>query len=146
MPSEAIVTLLAFSPLKASTVHVDTSCHLNFWMTATAAHGHVAAWIMLSHCKVWGRPATIGTGGEGRRRSRRVALGRQAESQRDWQDASIAAAVSAGPEGWPREVKQAPVRGSGKHAIVRSSPEEFPENHEALRTPREQAEICAALT
>ena len=51
MQSEPIVTSLAFSPLKASTVRVVTTCHFSFGMTATATHSQVAGGIMLGDCK-----------------------------------------------------------------------------------------------
>ena len=47
MPSEPIVTLLAFSPFEAGTAHVGTTCLLNVGMIATAGHGRVAGEIML---------------------------------------------------------------------------------------------------
>lgn len=98
MPSERIVTSLAFSPLKASTARVDTTCHFSFGTLATATHGQVAGEIMLGDYKAWGKAATIGKGGEGRCRFRRGAPGRQAELQRGWQDADRRGGVSVGLE------------------------------------------------
>ena len=100
MPSERIVTSLAFSPLKASTARVDTTCHFSFGTLATATHGQVAGEIMLGDYKAWGIAATIGKGGEGRCRFRRRALGRRAGPWCGWLDALRGGGGFSRSRGW----------------------------------------------
>ena len=135
MPSEVIVTSQAFSPLQASTVHVDTTRHLNFGMTATAAHGQVATWIMLGDCEGVGQtshyrdewretmPIPAGCARAARRVAARLA-GRPSRWRR----------IQPVPRAGRARVKLAPVRGLRKHGIVRSLPEEFLEYQEAFVT------------